>query len=169
MNKRNDYYQRNGNQSNGINNTQKQTNERGARDNFERPSRDSSERVNRESSVRASRDRSSNREETQNKNSLPHRENNQSRENNASRDSSHVRDNTHTKDSIQNRDNINNRNLRRDNIQRQGYSSYQSSQPRYNNRIKSVETADEIKSDIARIEKEIELEIKEIKSMRLGL
>jgi hypothetical protein len=35
--------------------------------------------------------------------------------------------------------------------------------------MKAEETADDIRADIARIEKEIELEIKEIKSMRLGL
>lgn len=36
-------------------------------------------------------------------------------------------------------------------------------------KIKTEETIDEIKEDIQRLEKEIEFEIKEIKSMRLGL
>ncbi len=36
-------------------------------------------------------------------------------------------------------------------------------------KVKTVETAEDIKNDISRIEKEIELEIQEIKSMRLGI
>ncbi len=41
--------------------------------------------------------------------------------------------------------------------------------PRYNQKVKVDETIDEIKADIVRIEKEIELEIKEIKTLKLGL
>jgi hypothetical protein len=37
------------------------------------------------------------------------------------------------------------------------------------NRIKEDETVEDIKEDIARIEKEIQLELKEIRSMKLGL
>ncbi|MCX7841553.1 MAG: hypothetical protein N2489_00570 [Clostridia bacterium] len=40
---------------------------------------------------------------------------------------------------------------------------------RYGNKSKAEETAEDIKADILRIEKEIDLEIKEIKSLRLGL
>ena len=47
-----------------------------------------------------------------------------------------------------------------------GNTSYAS---RYSNRVKSVETIDDIKADICRLEKEIELEIKEIMTLRLGL
>lgn len=36
-------------------------------------------------------------------------------------------------------------------------------------KVKPFETAEDIRNDIERIEKEIELEIKEIKSMRLGI
>lgn len=41
------------------------------------------------------------------------------------------------------------------------------SQGRYNNRVKAEETVEDIKADIHRIEKEIQLEIKEIKSLKL--
>ena len=41
--------------------------------------------------------------------------------------------------------------------------------PRHHTRIKVEETVDDIKADITRLEKEIDLEIKEIKSLRLGL
>lgn len=51
----------------------------------------------------------------------------------------------------------------RDNLPRTGNSS------RYGSKSRAAETIDDIKIDIARIEKEIELEIKEIRSMRLGL
>lgn len=59
----------------------------------------------------------------------------------------------------------------RENAPRQAYSnnsSFQNAQPRIS-RVKTEETVDDIKADIVRIEKEIQLEIKEIKSMRLGL
>jgi len=47
-------------------------------------------------------------------------------------------------------------------------SSYQNNTSRYN-KIREEETINDIKEDIARLEKEIELEIKEIKSIKLGL
>ena len=47
-------------------------------------------------------------------------------------------------------------------------ASAQNSMPRYN-RIKTEETVEDIQMDISRIEKEIELEIKEIRSLRIGL
>ena len=53
-------------------------------------------------------------------------------------------------------------------LPRQNYS-YQNSQTRFNTRVKTIETVEDIKADIVRIEKEIDLEIKEIKTMRLGL
>jgi len=57
---------------------------------------------------------------------------------------------------------------------------HKESTPRYNfnqdnayparsNRIKEDETVEDIKEDIARLEKEIQLELKEIRSMKLGL
>jgi hypothetical protein len=94
------------------------------------------------------------------------REANQNREKESS--SSHNRDNTQTRDNNQSRDNTQNRGFQRENQPRQNYS-YQNSQIKFNTRVKTVETVEDIKADIARIEKEIELEIKEIKTMRLGL
>jgi hypothetical protein len=70
--------------------------------------------------------------------------------------------------STQNRDNTPNRGYQRDNPPRQNYA-YQNSRSGFNSRVKTIETVDDIKEDIIRIEKEIELEIKEIKTMRLGL
>jgi len=49
---------------------------------------------------------------------------------------------------------------------RQNHSS-QFSEQKYNNRVKADETVDDIREDIARIEKEIDLEIKEIRSLKL--
>ena len=45
--------------------------------------------------------------------------------------------------------------------------SNQHSEQKYNNRAKAEETVEDIREDIARIEKEIELEIKEIRSLKL--
>jgi hypothetical protein len=61
------------------------------------------------------------------------------------------------------------RNQYRENGSRHNYANQFSSASKVNYRAKPDETADDIKIDIARIEKEIQLEIKEIKSMRLGL
>lgn len=47
-------------------------------------------------------------------------------------------------------------------------SSYQNNASRYN-KIREEETINDIKEDIVRLEKEIELEIKEIRSIKLGL
>jgi CCR4-NOT transcriptional regulation complex NOT5 subunit len=66
------------------------------------------------------------------------------------------------------RENKYNRNSRRDGHCRQSYVS-KSTQSRYRNRVKAEETIDDIKEDIVRIEKEIELEMKEIRSLKLGL
>jgi hypothetical protein len=49
---------------------------------------------------------------------------------------------------------------------RQNHSNQYSTQ-KYNSRIRTEETVDDIKEDIARIEKEIDLEIKEIRSLKL--
>lgn len=75
-----------------------------------------------------------------------HREN---RDNRDSRDGKEIREN-------------------RENTPRRDYSN-SGAQPRYASRIRAEETVEDIKVDISRIEKEIQLEIKEIKSMRLGL
>jgi len=65
------------------------------------------------------------------------------------------------------------RNFNRDNREnrevREGYQRTSYGGPRYQNRIRVDETIDDIKLDIQRIEKEIELEIKEIRSSKLGL
>lgn len=75
------------------------------------------------------------------------------------------RDNPHFKN--YNRDNRDNREYR-DGGQRSGYQS-QGGGIRYPHKPRAEETIDDIKSDIVRIEKEIQLEIKEIRSMKLGL
>ncbi len=46
-------------------------------------------------------------------------------------------------------------------------SSLNNNYQRYNRKVQSNETINDIKIDISRIEKEIELEIKEIKSLKL--
>lgn len=78
-----------------------------------------------------------------------HRDNRESRDNRDSRDGKEIREN-------------------RENTPRRDYSN-SGAQPRYASRIRAEETVEDIKVDISRIEKEIQLEIKEIKSMRLGL
>jgi len=52
---------------------------------------------------------------------------------------------------------------------KQRVKSNYSQKPRYNKNIRAEETIDDIKVDITRIEKEIQLEIKEIRSLKLGL
>lgn len=66
------------------------------------------------------------------------------------------------------KENTHNKSSRRDNYNRTNYAS-KNTQTRQNNRVKLNETAEDIAEDIIRIEKEIELEMKEIKSLRLGL
>lgn len=56
----------------------------------------------------------------------------------------------------------------RDNYHRQ-HSGYHNNYNKPAERVKAIETLEDIKADITRIEKEIQLEIKEIKSIRLGL
>lgn len=67
----------------------------------------------------------------------------------------------------ENRDNSQNRNYNRDNASKHGSPSSHSGQQRYNNKVKTEETIEDIRVDISRIEKEIELEIKEIRSLKL--
>lgn len=78
--------------------------------------------------------------------------------------------NRNTQDQGTNRDRENApvKNFHREGTPRQNHPN-QGSPSRHINRIRAEETVDDIKTDIVRIEKEIELEIKEIKSMRLGL
>ncbi len=60
----------------------------------------------------------------------------------------------------------------RESVSRQKHSRdqrYGGFHNRSQNKVKAVETIDDIRADISRIEKEIELEIKEIRSLRLGL
>jgi hypothetical protein len=66
------------------------------------------------------------------------------------------------------RENKYNKNPRRDGHYRQNYVN-KSTQSRYRNRVKAEETIEDIKEDIIRIKKEIELEMREIRSLRLGL
>lgn len=73
----------------------------------------------------------------------------------------------HTQSNYNNRNNQN-KTYHRDNSNRQNYSS-QNSYQRSGGRIKVDETIDDIKADITRLEKEIQLELKEIRSMKLGL
>ncbi len=105
------------------------------------------------------------------------RDNSNTKDGSRSHDNAHLQENNRNKDSgrgrerdnAYGRDNSQSRSFQRENGSRQGYS-HQSSASRFNsNRIRAVETAEDIKADIMRIEKEIELEIKEIRSMRLGL
>ncbi len=69
-----------------------------------------------------------------------------------------------------NRDNKDNRDSKdgREGFQKQS-NSFQGGGQRYPHKVKTEETIDDIKEDILRIEKEIELEIREIRTMRLGL
>lgn len=55
----------------------------------------------------------------------------------------------------------------KENASRHNYNNNHSS--RGNGRVKTEETIEDIRTDIARIEKEIELELKEIRSLRLGV
>lgn len=59
------------------------------------------------------------------------------------------------------------RNYPRDNYSRQAHSNHNA--PARHTRNRGDETVDDIKNDILRIEKEIDLELKEIRSLRLGL
>ncbi len=90
------------------------------------------------------------------------RENNQSKE--TQRDNSQPRDNGQQREREH-------RGYYRDNASRQTQGQGHSGQTyqRYQSRVRAEETTEDIKADIVRIEKEIELEIKEIKTMRLGL
>jgi hypothetical protein len=73
----------------------------------------------------------------------------------------------HTRDNSQHpRENSQYRSFHRENSAGQGYS-HQSPSHRHVSRSKSEETADDIRTDILRIEKEIDLEIMEIKSLKL--
>lgn len=67
------------------------------------------------------------------------------------------------------RENQHPRNYQRDNHGRYNGNSGQNSYARQGNRVKGDESIDDISADISRIEKEIQLELKEIRSMRLGL
>lgn len=64
------------------------------------------------------------------------------------------------------RESYQNKNYNKDNSGRQRYSK-QSYRQRNDSRIRTEETLDDIIADIARIEKEIELEIREIRSLKL--
>lgn len=66
------------------------------------------------------------------------------------------------------KESIFNKSSRRDSFCRQSHVN-KGSQAKYSSRVKAEETIEDIKEDINRIEKEIELEMKEIKSLRLGL
>lgn len=65
------------------------------------------------------------------------------------------------------RENTQIRSFNKDNSMKQNYSNH-SSPPRCG-RAKEDETVEDIREDIARIEKEIKLELKEIRSLKLGL
>ena len=71
---------------------------------------------------------------------------------------------THTQ--VPHRDNTQGKSAGRNAYFRQNHSN-QFSEQKYNNRVKTEETVDDIREDIARIEKEIDLEIKEIRSLKL--
>jgi hypothetical protein len=60
-------------------------------------------------------------------------------------------------------------NSNRDSQYKHNYSNTNQQSRFRMDKVKPVETAEDIRNDIDRIEKEIELEIKEIKSMRLGI
>jgi len=113
------------------------------------------------------RENNQNKEANQTKETSPNREPNHNRENNQARENNQVRENRPNRDNNQQR-NFNREMPNRDNSPRPSYSN-QSSASRHYNRIRSEETIDDIKSDIIRIEKEIELELKEIKTLRLGM
>jgi len=74
----------------------------------------------------------------------------------ASRENNFQKDSSYQKSSYANKDNG----------VRHGYNN---SSSKGSGRVKSEETIEDIRTDIARIEKEIELELKEIRSLRLGV
>lgn len=108
-----------------------------------------------------------NRENMAGRENQINRENQGNRENPGNRENQISRENSSIRENQNNRENQRPKNFYRENQQRQNFQSQQT--PRYSNRVKPVETVEDIQIDIQRIEKEIELEIKEIKSMRLGL
>lgn len=67
------------------------------------------------------------------------------------------------------KDNSQRNNPTRDQRDTRGDKSWNNNPFIVSKRIKTEETIDDIRADLARIEKEIELEIKQIASMRLGL
>lgn len=132
MNKKRDYYRRNGNNSNPGYQQRRNSGEQheGVKDS-------STERVQHNDA----------------------KENTSYKENNFRKDNSHHKDGTYQRDQ---RD-------QREGASRQPYHNSNNTSPRYQTRVKAEETIDDIIVDIARIEKEIQLELKEIKSLRLGL
>jgi len=78
------------------------------------------------------------------------------------------RENKENKESRDYRDNTYNRGYQRNNWLRNNTSMQNASQARPAS-TREEETIDDIRDDISRIQKEIDLEIKEIKSMRLGM
>jgi hypothetical protein len=82
------------------------------------------------------------------------------RQNNSYRDGSGQRGNNYFRDNGYSKQNYSNSNSRSNS----GYNNH-----RMSNRVKAEETIDDIKADINRIEKEIDLELKEIKSLRIGI
>lgn len=89
-----------------------------------------------------------------------------SHEQNPSRDAAQPRENNQGRDNHHPKESGQQRYSHRDNQHRQNSSGH--SYSRYG-RTRAEETVDDIKLDISRLEKEIDLEIKEIKSLRLGL
>lgn len=73
------------------------------------------------------------------------------------------------RDNNQSRERSHSRGPNRDSTSRQSSYSSQSSFSKINEKVKVEETVEDIKADILRLEKEIRLEIKEIRSLKLGL
>ncbi|EGD47811.1 hypothetical protein Cpap_2214 [Ruminiclostridium papyrosolvens DSM 2782] len=103
------------------------------------------------------------RENNPQKKEFTPRENNNNQRDNANRESAASRDTQH-------RENNHQRNYHRENFQgRDNREPYKQHYQRPAIKPRAEETVEDIANDIVRIQKEIDLELKEIRSMRLGV
>ncbi len=164
MVKKNDYPRKNNFSKDGT-----QTNESaGAANSQQKPSQKDGETFHKESHTRNNRSSRDNQQRDAQKRENANREN-QSRENSSKENGAREnvqRDNQH-KDNFQRNYHRENNNQNREN--RENRDSYRQHFQRPAIKPRAEETVNDIAADIGRIEKEIELELKEIRSMRLGV
>lgn len=96
-------------------------------------------------------------------------ENNMSKDTKEQRESKEQRETREHREPREYRDNREHKDNRDGSQQRNNYNRSYSNNSRYSGKLRSDETVEDIVTDITRIEKEIDLEIKEISSMRLGI